>query len=102
MAQANPDVMVANIRGRVSAAEATRAAQAEAQAMNGSRHIARLPAVFREASEASKVYIYNVGPWTQERLMGSLGRFRIAGCPPDREYAGPLVIEGVVTEYYPV
>jgi len=102
MAESNPQIQQNNMRGKVGAAEAARAAHAEMRAMNASRQIPRLPPAFREASDATKVYIYNVGPWTQERLMGSLGRFRIAGCPPEKEYTGPLVIDGVVTEYYPV
>jgi hypothetical protein len=84
------------------APEIETAVMAHQRAMNASRFIPETPEIFRRAAEANRVYIFNVGPWSHVRELGSAGTFRIPACPADRDYSDPLVIDGVVNEPYPI
>lgn len=86
----------------VSAAEAAAAATQEQRALNASRFIPGTPDLYRQASLAARVYIFNVGPWSHVRELGSAGSFHIPACPPDREHSAPVVVNGVVEEPYPI
>lgn len=70
--------------------------------MNASRFIPPTLDMYREASEKNRVYIFNVGPWSHSRELGSAGTFRIPACPKDREYSEPIVINGAFEEPYPI
>lgn len=87
---------------KLSAQDATREAVNHQRTMNGSRFAPPMLDIVQDISEQSKVYIFNVGPWMQQRLMGSLGTFNIPACPKDREYSDPVVIDGIVSELYPI
>ncbi len=85
------------------AAPEVEAAVAQHQrAMNASRFIPAVPDIFREASQAHRLYIFNVGPWAHSRDLGSAGTFRIPACPAGKDYSDPVVIDGVVDEPYPI
>lgn len=75
---------------------------ADQRAMNASRHIPDTPEMFREISESRRVFIFNVGPWSHSRELGSAGTFRIPACAEGKEYSTPVVIEGVEQEPYPI
>lgn len=81
----------------ISAEEATKAAVAAVQS-NMRRRVPKLPAMLQKVSEDTKVWLYNVGPWTLTRELGSIGTFRIPGCPEGKEYAAADPIPGVFTE----
>jgi len=87
---------------RISAREAAQMAAAEQRQMNNGRQIDRMPAVLEQFAETNKIYLYNVGPWSHRREMGSLGAFYIPACEDGKEYSRPLTLPGIVTEPYPV
>lgn len=87
---------------KVTAQDATREAMNHQRTMNGSRYVPPMLGMVQELVAKNKVYIFNVGPWPQQRLMGSLGTFNIQACPKDREYSDPVVIDAIVTELYPI
>lgn len=87
---------------KISAQEAHRAAMDNQRLMNGSRYAPPMLDMVERASEQARVYIFNVGPWMQQRLMGSLGTYTIPACPEGKEYSAPVVIEGIVSELYPI
>lgn len=66
------------------------------------RKINRVPSLVQKASDAEKVYIFNVGPWAQNVSMGSLGTFHIPACEEGKAHSTALVIDGLVIEYYPL
>ncbi len=72
------------------------------RAMNASRFIPQEPDIFREASKAHRLYIFNVGPWSHVRELGSAGAFRIPACPAGKDYSEPVIVDGVVGEPYPI
>lgn len=84
------------------APEVEEAIRRHQQAMNNSRYIPETPDIYREASQRAKVYIFNVGPWSHKRELGSAGTFFIPACPEGSEYSDPLVIPGVAEEPYPI
>jgi hypothetical protein len=75
---------------------------AHQRAMNSSRYIPETPDIYRQIAEANKVYIFNVGPWTHRRELGSAGTFVVRACPAGQEYSEPVVLKGVVEEPYPI
>ena len=70
--------------------------------LDAARKIPELPETIRKLSESTRVYIFNVGPWKQQQLMGSLGTYVIPACPAGKEYSAPVVIDGIVSELYPI
>lgn len=70
--------------------------------MNANRHIPPMLDIVKKVSNENKVYIFNVGPWAQSRLLGSLGQFFIEPCPEGKDYSKPIVLNGIVREYYPI
>jgi len=86
----------------VNAQEALRSAQDEQRRMNKSRFIPPMLDMVQQVSEKAKIYIFNVGPWAHQRLMGSLGSFIVRACPEGKEYSEPLVLDGIVSELYPI
>ena len=72
------------------------------RAMTGSRFVPDMPDIFKEASEAARLYIFNIGPWAHVREMGSCGIQRIPACLDDKEFSEPIVIEGAEAEPYPI
>lgn len=71
------------------------------RAMNAARFAPPLPRLAAEASAKHKLYIFNVGPWPQVRLLGSAGQFFIQACEPGKPYSAPLMVPGIVREHYP-
>ena len=47
------------------------------------------------------IRIYNVGPWSWIRPLGSLGTYTIPRCEPGRKHSPPLEIPYIVRETYP-
>jgi hypothetical protein len=72
------------------------------RALNASRYIPQMDPMVREVSEANRVYIFNVGPWSHVRAMGSAGTYLIPACLPDKPYSKPLIINGIENEVYPI
>jgi hypothetical protein len=52
-------------------------------------------------SERTSVWIFNVGPWSFNQSLGSLGNFFIPGCPEGEPHSAGLKIKGIVQEPYP-
>ena len=75
---------------------------AHQRAMNNSRYVPETPDIYRQISEANKVFIFNVGPWMHKRELGSAGTFIVRPCAAGQEYSEPIVIKGVVEEPYPI
>ena len=46
------------------------------------------------------VYVYNIYPREQVRLLGSLGRFVIPACEPGKPYSKPLIVNGFIADEY--
>ncbi len=61
--------------------------QKQRELNGGNRTIQEVPEAILDLSKQTEVYIYNVGPWPQSQLMGSLGQFYIPGCPEGREHS---------------
>jgi hypothetical protein len=59
-----------------------------------SRSIAALPGPIRSMMDQNRIHIFNVGPWSYTRPMGSLGTFFIPGCSEDDDCSGPLTYQG--------
>ncbi len=85
-----------------TANEALAAASTQQRALNSSRYVPTMPGIVRKVSVENRVYIFNVGPWAHVRELGSVGAFRIPACPEDKDYSAPLVIDGLVSEPYPI
>ena len=102
MAQPNPAVAEANVRGEHNASWASQQAMTQTRRDN-QRHLPppRLRQI-QDLSERTRVYLYNVGPWAHQRLMGSLGTYHIPACPEGGEFSAPVMIEGIVSEMYPM
>lgn len=80
-AQANIDAM--NGRG-VSASQARNSAQEFALAMNGrGLPVDDVPESVKQWAKDHPVRIFNVGPWPQRVMLGTLGTFYIPACPQD-------------------
>lgn len=85
----------------VSAQEAAQRVAATAQASSYRNNAPRTLPIIEDLSERTSVYIFNVGPWSFNQSMGSLGNFYIPACLPDAEYSAPLKIKGILQEPYP-
>lgn len=72
------------------------------QAEQAHRYVPDMDPMVKEASDAHRVYIFNVGPWPHMRALGSSGRYLIPACPEGKEYSEPLVIQGIESEPYPL
>jgi hypothetical protein len=75
---------------------------AHQRAMNNSRYVPTMPDIVRRVSEENRIYVFNVGPWRHVREMGSAGNWAIPACPDGKEYSEPVVIDGVMSEPYPM
>ena len=75
---------------------------AHQRAMNASRFIPQVDELVAEVSAANRVYIFNTGPWTHCRELGSAGRWFIPACSEGEDYSKPVMIEGLVGEPYPI
>lgn len=88
-------------------AAAFEAPKSAAQALNqvhrtlNSRTIPPQLQAVTDLSERTKVFIFNVGPWSHTQFMGSLGRYIIPACPEGKKHSEPLTIPGIVEELYP-
>lgn len=66
------------------------------------------PSPIRKLSEEQQVHIYNVNPWRYEQHMGSYGYYTIPALDETKvmdgamSVAGPLTIDGLPKEYYPM
>lgn len=86
-----------------STREGVAAVMAKQRELNGqNRTVQEIPEPILELSKKTEVYIFNVGPWPQHQLMGSLGSFYIPACPEGKPYSPALVIPGLVIEHYPL
>ena len=86
----------------VTAAEAGQAAVQHQRSLNSSRYIPDMDPMVKEASDAHRLWIFNVGPWPHRRALGSAGTYTILACPPDKPYSQPLVVQGIENESYPI
>ncbi len=87
--------------GSHAAPEIERGIYDHVRRMNASRHVPQMLPMLKEISEKNRVYIFNVGPWMQQRPLGSAGTWTIPACPEGKEYSDPVVIDGLVREMYP-
>jgi hypothetical protein len=85
-----------------TAQEAFAEASSAQRALNSSRFIPKMAAITKAASEANRLYIFNVGPWSHRRDMGSCGSYFVPACPEGKEFGDPLVIQGIESEPYPM
>ena len=85
-----------------TAAEALASASNEQRALNSSRYVPTMPEIVRKVSAENRIYIFNVGPWAHTRELGSAGNFHVPACPEGKEHSAPLVIDGLVSEAYPI
>lgn len=69
---------------------------------NQSRKVPTLPANLAAFSRENTVHIYSVSPWVHTRELGSAGTFTFAKCDPEKAYAGPVSIPGIVVETVPI
>jgi hypothetical protein len=86
----------------ITADQAAQTIAGATRTLNAGRRVPKLSEMLQRVSQEQQVYIYNVGPWSHRREMGSLGNFFIKACPEGREYSEPLIIPGIVCEPYPV
>ena len=85
----------------VSAREAAgMAGQDYGAAKNARRQQEVLPDIL-EVSNEKRIYIFNVGPWQLEQLLGSSGSWRLNPCPEGKEYSEPLIVPGIHITHYP-
>jgi len=85
-----------------AAPEVEREVAEHVRRMNNSRRTQPTPEIYRQASEQNKLYIFNVGPWSHKRELGSIGSVTIPACLEGQEYSEPIVIPGVAEEPYPI
>lgn len=78
------------------------AIQRRQRAMNASRYVPVMPEKFRKVSDATRVFIYNVGPWSHKREFGDAGSYSIPACPEGQPHSSPLVLNGEEEIPYPV
>ncbi len=76
--------------------------EAHQRAMNASRYVPTMPEIFRKVSDDNRICIYNVGPWSHKRELGSAGIYFIPACPEGQDHSEPLVLNGVEEEPYPI
>ena len=86
----------------VTAAEAGRAVMEQQRSLNSSRYIPDMDPLVKEVSDANRLYIFNVGPWSHQRQLGSAGTYFVPACPAGQSYSNPIVIQGIENEHYPV
>lgn len=64
----------------------------------------RLPAVLKEVqkiSDMQRVHIFNVGPWTDNAMLGSWGSWLIPACPKGEKYVHVATLPGIYNEPQP-
>jgi hypothetical protein len=70
--------------------------------MNSSRYAPPMLPVMSEISKRTLVYVFNVGPWPQVRYLGSAGTFYIPACEEGKDVSAPVILQGIVREFYPI
>ncbi len=83
----------------VSGEQAERAVATEQRKMNNGRTLPKIPKAIQELSEATKVWIYNVGPFGFKQELGSAGTWFVPKCEPGDSYAVMRPVPGVFGEY---
>ena len=86
----------------MSARDAMNAADSFQRTMNNARRTPPVLPMVQKVSQQNECYIFNVGPWMQQKPMGSLPDFIIEAKPKDAAYAGPYTVPGIVFEPYPI
>jgi hypothetical protein len=66
------------------------------------RYVPATPEAVQKLAWDTRLFIFNVGPWTLRREMGSSGTALIPACPEGAEYSKPYIVLGVEQEPYPV
>lgn len=87
--------------GAFSVPRGTEAAVVERQRQLNSRSVEPLSDLVKRAADANPVYVFSVGPWPQKAELGSTGNFFVKACPAGDPYSEPLMIPGLVEEFYP-
>lgn len=90
------------VAGNRARPEVEQAVEAHQHLMNNSRRTPVMPAMFKKAAEENRWFIFSVSPWEQARTMQPPPDFRLPAKPEGADYAGPWIIDGVVTEPYPI
>jgi hypothetical protein len=49
-------------------------------------------------TEAPRYFIFNVGPWRWERLMGGNGSWKIPACSEGEDFSAPLTVPALILE----
>jgi hypothetical protein len=53
-----------------------------------------------ERSQATKIHIFNVGPWEHKKHLGGYGEYTIPACPEGQDYVAGPVFTDPMTELY--
>ena len=77
--------------------DARRAVASEARKRNF-KIVEQIPGIIAELAKQKAVYVFNVGPTSWSRNLGSLGNFHVPACPEGAKVSEPLKIAGVVLE----
>lgn len=80
--------------------QAAKAVDAESRKRN-MKIVEQVPAIISQLAKERAVYIFNVGPKSWSRNLGSLGNFHVPACPKGAKVSEPLKIDGVVLERIP-
>ena len=81
----------------VTLEQARNAVAQEAKKLNR-KIVEQVPQMIAKLAKEKTVYIFNVGPTSHQRQLGSLGTFTVQACPEGEEVSVPLKIEGVILE----
>lgn len=82
----------------VDATQAMRMAATESRRLNNGRRIPAVPTMISKLAEETKVWIYNVSPFSFKRELGSAGTYFVPKCEDGEQYATMNPIPGVFTE----
>lgn len=87
----------------LTAREAAQHVNETVKGWNNSRRLQPVPASLKKFMDENRLYIHNVGPWSHERSMGSLGTYYIPKCEDGKAYATMTrELPGIVMEPIPV
>ena len=77
--------------------QARKAVAAEARKRNF-KIVEQIPGIIEALAKEKAVYIFNVGPKSFSRNLGSLGTFTVPECHEGKQVSAPLKLDGVILE----
>lgn len=81
----------------VTLEEARKAVAAESRKRNF-KIVEQIPGIISGLAKEKAIFIFNVGPKTFTRSLGSLGTYTVPACPDGKQVSPPLKIDGVILE----